>query len=132
LRRELPGILNWIIEGAELYLESGLGTVPEVDQATESYRMESDVLADFFANRCILGPTVWVGKTELWERYREYMQAIGDRDALDRHEFEAQLLQHDHLKEGVREHGTVRAWIGIAFDSKKVSHRVSMAIGDQR
>ena len=48
LRMELPGILRWIVEGAVRYLKEGIGEPPVMVRiATEGYRQESDVLAEF-------------------------------------------------------------------------------------
>lgn len=48
LREEAPGILNWCVEGAQLWLAQGLGKPPEImEEATEDYRRESDNVAMF-------------------------------------------------------------------------------------
>lgn len=47
LRAELPGILNWALEGLKLWQEEGLGYPDEIREATEGYRAEMDILKDF-------------------------------------------------------------------------------------
>jgi putative DNA primase/helicase len=51
---ELPGILNWCIEGLKKYQESGLPLPASVKEATADYREEQDVLHDFISTLCIL------------------------------------------------------------------------------
>ncbi|MGH9868606.1 MAG: phage/plasmid primase, P4 family [Candidatus Polarisedimenticolia bacterium] len=49
LAKEAPGILRWILIGARFWLERGLDPPKTITEATETYRTESDVLADFLA-----------------------------------------------------------------------------------
>lgn len=55
LEAERDIVLTWCLEGARQYLEQGLGTCPEVEQATGSYREEEDVLAMALAETCKIG-----------------------------------------------------------------------------
>jgi putative DNA primase/helicase len=55
LRKELPGILNWIIAGTALWLRDGLNPPNTVKAATEAYRRESDPLTPFIEVCCIEG-----------------------------------------------------------------------------
>jgi putative DNA primase/helicase len=57
LRVELPGILNWALEGCLAWRCEGLGLPQEVKQATEDYRREMDVLGQFLAECCVVHPT---------------------------------------------------------------------------
>jgi putative DNA primase/helicase len=124
LRQELPGILRWIVEGATLYLREGLPEVPKVQSATEAYRGESDALADFLSEKCLLDRKGRVGQTELWNAYN--VEAPGER-LLSKADFEAQLLERGITKTVIH-HGRVRAWAGIAL---VVSHAaVSQSAGN--
>ncbi|MFQ6552940.1 phage/plasmid primase, P4 family [Aestuariibius insulae] len=49
---ERSGILNWMIAGLLDYLEGGLQEPPQVLQATEEYRKDSDPIGDFLATAC--------------------------------------------------------------------------------
>ena len=46
---ELPGILNWALEGFRLWNDKGLRPPQSVRAATEEYREESDLLGAFIA-----------------------------------------------------------------------------------
>ena len=126
LRRELPGILRWIVEGAVLYLREGLPDVPKVQQATEAYRSESDVLAGFLTE-CRLDLKARVGKTELWNAYRTYSETAGE-SVLEKTDFEAQLRQRG-INETRIEHGTVRAWTGIGLAASPPSGSATVGNG---
>ena len=47
LLSELPGILNWALEGCRLWQAEGLTAPAAVQAATQEYREEMDVLGDF-------------------------------------------------------------------------------------
>jgi DNA polymerase-1 len=49
LRRELPGVLNWLIAGCRDYQTDGLGEPAQVAAATAASRAESDPLGRFLA-----------------------------------------------------------------------------------
>ena len=54
-KKELPGILNWIIQGYKSYKENGL-IVPEiVHNSTQEYRKETDSLGTFIEENCVSG-----------------------------------------------------------------------------
>jgi len=52
LREELPGILNWAIQGCLAWQRDGLQTPPKVQAATETYRKEQDTIGQFILERC--------------------------------------------------------------------------------
>lgn len=75
LEAELPGILNWAIEGAIAWHESGLKVPEKVARASEAYRGDMDVLADWIAERCDVGEG-YVGKASgLWSDYSEWSRS---------------------------------------------------------
>lgn len=51
---EAPGILNWLIEGAQAYLEGGLAPPVEVSQATDDLRQEADPYGRFLESCCVI------------------------------------------------------------------------------
>lgn len=56
LAAELPGILAWSVRGCLAWQRQGLGSCKAVDNATKEYRQEEDVVAQFLAECCVLGP----------------------------------------------------------------------------
>jgi putative DNA primase/helicase len=53
LRAELPGILNWALDGLRAWLANGLGTAAAVKRATKQYQDESDVIGQWAAE-CLI------------------------------------------------------------------------------
>lgn len=74
LRAELPGILNWAIEGCLEWLRAGLRPPDKVLAATQAYRTDMDVMQQFFDERCHIEPRAMVGATELYAEYRQWAE----------------------------------------------------------
>lgn len=74
LMLELPGIFNWVIEGAQKWYLEGLSVPNTVASATEQYRTDSDPLHDFFTQHCISDPDTSVIVDELYRAYVMYCQ----------------------------------------------------------
>lgn len=72
LEAEWPGILNWAIAGCLEWQKHGLQTPKKVLAATEEYKQEQDVLADFIDAECIEGVEYTVPRVVLWARYKEW------------------------------------------------------------
>ncbi|MCH7817878.1 MAG: DNA primase, partial [Proteobacteria bacterium] len=79
LNAELPGILAWAVRGCLEWQKAGLAAPAEVEAATQSYRDAMDVLGEFIAERCTIGPNVSVSATKLYEQYKEWAEASGER-----------------------------------------------------
>ena len=75
LRTELPGILLWAIAGCLQWQQEGLGEPGAVKAATNTYRCEEDVLAEFLADCCVIAPAGRVGVAELYESYSRWCEA---------------------------------------------------------
>jgi putative DNA primase/helicase len=78
LEAEKSGILNWILEGCRLWLEQGLGEAEAVRTATESYRRESDVLAEFITARCVVGELHSEIAGDLYKAYERWCEESGE------------------------------------------------------
>lgn len=77
LAEELPGILAWAVRGALDWKERGLDPPRSVVGATDSYRTESDPLADFIATRCVMGDALTVSAGALYLEYAAWTDALG-------------------------------------------------------
>jgi putative DNA primase/helicase len=71
LRAEAPGILAWAVEGCLKWQHDGLCEPTAVTEARGQYRDEMDVVADFIADCCTLGPE---GKEVAGELYAAYQR----------------------------------------------------------
>jgi len=69
LRSELPGILRWAVAGCLDWQRDGLRAPAAVVAATEEYRLESDLVAQFLADRCREDETCQVRSADLYGAY---------------------------------------------------------------
>lgn len=79
LAAELPGILAWAVAGCQLWQRQGLGVPVVVQQATEAYRAEMDVLGAFLSECCELASGYSCGATELYLTYKQWSDSSGHR-----------------------------------------------------
>jgi putative DNA primase/helicase len=93
LRLELPGILNWAIEGCADYLTNGLCPPETVIHATQNYRADNDVLADFISCCCDLGDDKAESASALYSRYTRWAghNGIKERDVLSQKQFGSRM-----------------------------------------
>ncbi|MBX3387185.1 MAG: hypothetical protein KF768_11490 [Phycisphaeraceae bacterium] len=78
LRAERSGILAWAVRGCLEWQRDGLGLPHAVASATEAYRGESDRLAAFIEERCVVGQWASVGKSELYVAYEAWCRESGE------------------------------------------------------
>lgn len=76
-RPEYPGILNWLIEGALIYLDEGVETPAEVRMATQEYRDEMDPLEGFCAACVRAEADGTITAREFFEAYVAWAEANG-------------------------------------------------------
>lgn len=86
LRAELPGILNWALEGLRLWLRAsengrrrGLPSCAAVDAATAEYRGEQDRLRQFLDDCVMQVPDYSVQAGVLYQVYRKWCDENGER-----------------------------------------------------
>jgi putative DNA primase/helicase len=79
LEEELPGILSWAVRGCLQWQQHGLGDSPAIASATRAYRAEMDSFATFLEDRCELDPTASVGAGELFNAFRSWAEANGEK-----------------------------------------------------
>jgi putative DNA primase/helicase len=78
LKEELPGILQWAIEGCIEWRQIGLNPPSAVVQTTDEYFSAQDPLSGWLEDRCILDPEARTSIAELYESYAEYMRTVGE------------------------------------------------------
>ncbi len=82
LRAELPGILNWALEGCGDWLANGLGEPAAVVAATRSYQAEQDLVGEFIDDRCNIvlngrAHTARVERKHLYTTYESWCRESG-------------------------------------------------------
>lgn len=82
-------IVQWLIEGAGRYLQSGrLNRIPDaVKTATEDYRDQYDMLYRWRFTRCDTGRGLTAGATELYRSFTEYRKEIGETETVSQTKF---------------------------------------------
>jgi putative DNA primase/helicase len=78
LALELPGILNWAVQGCADWQEAGLCPPRAVQDATSGYRAESDHLPTFMEESCVLGPHAKVEKGTIFVEYTRWCERSGE------------------------------------------------------
>lgn len=88
LRKELPGILRWAVDGCLQWQHRGRFTVPEeVRRATEEYREESDVIGMFLEDCCDVDPQLSDSASGIYARYEWWCGRMGQRFPLTQNKF---------------------------------------------
>lgn len=80
LRKELPGILNWAVQGAVEWAKEGLNPPAEVLQATNEYRGEMDTFARFCNEMIVVAPGDNTPKKDLNYAYGVWVSEEGGVD----------------------------------------------------
>lgn len=76
---ELPGILNWALEGCSQWRHGGLRPPPAVLNATQEYRTEQDHIGRFLDDCCELANDVCVSARDLRAAYERWCEENGER-----------------------------------------------------
>lgn len=109
LRAELPGILNWCLEGCRLWQESGLGEPTEVRDATAAYREEQDSFGAFFDERLIFKKGSRLLTKDLSSAYADWCKSSGE-DRRSRAELADALRRRGAMD---KRDGRGRRWEGV-------------------
>ncbi|WP_317201715.1 phage/plasmid primase, P4 family [Janthinobacterium sp.] len=78
LKRELPGILAWAIEGCLEYQKVGLSPPECVTRATGAYLEAEDVTAAWLEECCTVEPNGWANSTELFASWKNWAEQAGE------------------------------------------------------
>jgi len=111
LDMELPGILNWAIAGCLEWQSQKLSEPAVVTDAVAAYRHDSDILADFIEDCCILEYATTVPKSELKEAYENWCKDNG-QEPITRNTFKNRLMEKG-IGEGRSSDHKTRIWRGI-------------------
>ena len=114
LRAEAEGILAWAILGCKLWQGEGLGHIPEkVQLATDNFREESDLLAEFLADNCTTGEGQEVRAKVFYEAYKTWGEAnhLTKRETLTNTAFGRKM--GERFTKVPKEFGTVYLGVGL-------------------
>ena len=111
LLAELPGILNWALAGCLDWQQDGIGVPKAVRDATEAYRAEQDILADFLVERCVVDPQAWAKASDLHKAYTAWCEEGGHK-AVNTTAFGRRLTERGFRAARVGK-AQARAWKGL-------------------
>lgn len=72
LKHELPGILNWAVQGAIDWQTEGLNLPQSVADATNGYRKEMDIIELFVSDNCEVGSDYQAPAAQLYQLYKTW------------------------------------------------------------
>jgi putative DNA primase/helicase len=78
---ELPGVLNWAIEGCLEWQRDGLGVPDEVINATREYEAEQDTFSMFLEEKCVRVSNARVLSLTLYREYKAWAEEHGETPA---------------------------------------------------
>lgn len=126
LKSEIPGILNWAVRGCLDWQRNGLCTPEIVKRANRIYRLEMDVLANFFSDCCQFDAAARSSARELYEAYEVWCVAAND-SPMTKRDFGLRLTERGlETKRGT---GGQRYWLGISVTASDRSDRSDAGLG---
>jgi putative DNA primase/helicase len=112
LEEELPGILNWVIQGAKAYIERHLSAPPAIAEITESLIGSRDDLERWVEGCIEQGPELTVQSSVLYENYVSWCKAEGISHPEPIKNWPQRLELEFGFHRGKR-NGGLQTWIGI-------------------
>lgn len=106
LKAELPGILNWALDGGREYQRlGGLHPPPSIKAAVAQYRQDMDIFGDWLSEQTVQDADSATKAADLYTAYANWARAAG-WTALTRHSFSRRLTERGF---SIRNHGQARA-----------------------
>ena len=107
-------VLAWAVKGCVEWYRNGLQIPTSVRQATESYKANSNPLADFVGDDCVLNAAAYTKVADLRQAYDSWCSENGEKNILNRNQF-ATAIKELGCTSGTRSGN--RVWLGIALRS---------------
>jgi len=124
LDAEAGGILRWMVDGCAAWQRTGLTKPDEVGAASEDWQKDSDVIAEFFEDRCDFydedvsgyeGTYYLASERDLWEAFVLWCRVQAIDTATTRRALKLRLLEKNCIETRVRvkRDYAERAWKGV-------------------
>jgi putative DNA primase/helicase len=98
LLEELPGILNWALEGCLQWQKEGLKKPPAVEDATTEYRKDMDDLADFLDTCCESASNAKIHSSDIFKAYTDWAMENSIKNPLSQRAFSKELELRGYKK----------------------------------
>lgn len=116
LLREAPAILNWMAEGAYMWMQEGLAMPEKLKEAVQKYRNEMDTLGQFIEDCCKVDKNISEKVSNLHQAYKTWSNDnLTSTKVLGMKSF-SQKMEERFVKEPRRD---ANYFIGIEIDNKK-------------
>jgi putative DNA primase/helicase len=113
-----PAVFAWAVKGCVEWYRDGLKVPASVTQATDELKAESNPLADFVADECMIRASAFTKVADLRHAYDSWCSDNGEKNQLNRNQFSA-ALRELKCSAGIRSGN--RVWFGIALKSSAES-----------
>ena len=117
LRAELAGILAWAVAGCIAWQHDGLEVPQEVKDATADYKASQDILALFFAERCVINSLATVQARELYNQFKLWAVET-NTDPGSEVNFARRMTEKGYQKTANTGKGRAYTGIGLLEDEK--------------
>ncbi|MCK9569663.1 phage/plasmid primase, P4 family [Candidatus Pacearchaeota archaeon] len=114
LLAELPGILNWALEGLREYMKKGLSAPSAVKIATEEYREENDSMRSFLSECCEIQKHAVCRNADLYGAYYVFC-GMSEFKPLTQTKFSTELKKVQDVSSVRDKYGMT--WMGIGLKS---------------
>lgn len=116
LRAQLPAVLAWAYQGWLDYQVEGLNPPGTVLERTETYRGESDPVALFVADECVVTPNARTQSKKLYDSWSAWAMTNG-HEPITQVAFTAKIVGYGHEKK--RGTGGAVVFVGIGLASNE-------------
>ncbi len=120
LRQELPAILNWAVEGCLMWYREGLKMPTSVQQATNRYKSEMDVISCFLDACC--DDCGEIQASQLYRAYKEWAKENGEYEGMSNTRFGREIsnqFQKIRKKDG-------QYYMGVSLKKKHIPYNISI------
>ena len=116
LKQELPGILNWALEGLKAWQESGLNTPETLLKDSEDYRVELDTIKEFLDASIEAEAGAVIPTSHLFDQYKIWTKE-NLKDTESKQAFSKRIKHYFSKFNGVKPYrnSTTRGFKGIRF-----------------
>jgi phage/plasmid-associated DNA primase len=129
LGEELPGILNWIVEGAKAYIERGLSATPAIAAITDSLLSSRNDLERWVESCVEHGPGFAVQSSVLYENFRAWSKGQDVSEPLSIRDWSQRLELEMGFDKG-KGNGGLQTWIGIRIREQKPDGNCSKQVDE--
>jgi putative DNA primase/helicase len=110
----------WGVEGCLKWQQERLGLSKAVEVANQEYRSEMDILAPFIEGCCELGTEYEVKSKALYEAYKKWCEANGEKD-LPQKKLTSRLLERGDITKRRFGHQGTKGLKGIGLINELLS-----------